>query len=41
MPKKKKAYQKSKIQIEIDPPVSDEIIISQENVASLKDWKAQ
>ena len=39
--KKIKSYPKSKIQLEIDPPVTEEIIISQENVASFKDWMAQ
>jgi hypothetical protein len=41
MPKKNEGLSKKQNQIETDPPVSDEIIISQENVASLKDWKAQ
>lgn len=39
--KKMKSYPKSKIQLEIDPPVAEEIIISQENVASFKDWMTQ
>lgn len=39
--KKIKSYPKSKLQLEVDPPVSDEIIISQENVAPFKDWIAQ
>jgi two-component system LytT family response regulator len=39
--KKIKSYPKSKLQLEVDPPVSDEIIISQENVAAFKDWMAQ
>jgi two-component system LytT family response regulator len=39
--KKIKSYPKSKIQVEIDPPVMEEIIISQENVASFKEWMEQ
>lgn len=39
--KKIKTYPKSKIQIELYPPVNEEIIISQENVASFKEWMAQ
>lgn len=39
--KKMKAYPKSKIQLEIHPPVAEDIIISQENVASFKDWMTQ
>ena len=39
--KKMKSYPKSKIQLEIVPPVAEEIIISQENVASFKDWITQ
>ncbi|MBC7827713.1 MAG: response regulator transcription factor [Chitinophagaceae bacterium] len=39
--KKIKSYPKSKIQLEVDPPVTEEIIISQENVSSFKDWMAQ
>lgn len=39
--KKMKVYPKSKLQLEIEPPVTEEIIISQENVASFKDWMAQ
>lgn len=39
--KKMKAYPKSKIQLEIDPPVAEEIIISQESAASFKEWMGQ
>lgn len=39
--RKIKSYPKSKIQVEIDPPVMEEIIISQENVASFKQWMEQ
>ena len=39
--KKMKAYAKSKIQIVIEPPVAEEIIISQESAASFKEWRAQ
>lgn len=39
--KKIKTYPKSKIQLEIDPPVQEEIIISQENVGSFKTWMSQ
>lgn len=36
--KRIKSYPKSKLEVELDPPVNDEIIISQENVAAFKDW---
>jgi two-component system LytT family response regulator len=36
--KKIKSYPKSKLQLEIDPIVSEEIVISQENVAAFKEW---
>lgn len=39
--KKIKAYPKSKLLLEIDPPVSEEIVISQENVSSFKEWMGQ
>ena len=39
--KKIKSYPKSKIQLEVDPPIAEEIIISQENVAAFKEWMAQ
>jgi len=36
--KKIRSYPKSKLQLELDPVNNDEIIISQENVASFKEW---
>ena len=36
--KKIKAYPKSKLQLELDPPVSEEIIIAQEGVSAFKEW---
>ena len=36
--KRIKSYPKSKLEVEVDPTVNDEIIISQENVAAFKDW---
>ncbi len=39
--RKMKIYPKSKLQLEIEPPTSENIIISQENVASFKDWMTQ
>lgn len=36
-----KSYPKSKLQLELKPSVNDEIIISQENVASFKVWMAK
>jgi two-component system LytT family response regulator len=36
--KKIKTYPKSKLQLELEPPVSEDIIISQENVAAFKEW---
>jgi two-component system LytT family response regulator len=39
--KKIKTYPKSKLLLEIEPAVSDEIIISQESVAAFKDWMGQ
>ncbi|HEX6846699.1 MAG TPA: LytTR family DNA-binding domain-containing protein [Chitinophagaceae bacterium] len=36
--KKIKTYPKSKLQLELEPHNNDEIIISQENVASFKQW---
>jgi DNA-binding LytR/AlgR family response regulator len=38
--KRIKSYPKSKLEVEMDPPVNDEILISQENVAAFKDWMA-
>lgn len=39
--KKIKTYPKSKLMIELDPPVDEEIIISQENTAAFKEWMGQ
>jgi two-component system LytT family response regulator len=39
--RKIKSYPKSKIQIELEPPVAEEVIVSQENVASFKQWMDQ
>lgn len=39
--KKMRSYPKSKLQLEVEPPVSDEIVISQENVAAFKAWMGQ
>ncbi|HLG40276.1 MAG TPA: LytTR family DNA-binding domain-containing protein [Chitinophagaceae bacterium] len=36
--KKIKAYPKSKLQLEVTPPTSEDIIISQENVSAFKEW---
>lgn len=36
--KKIKTYPKSKLLLEVDPPVNEEIIISQENTAAFKEW---
>jgi two-component system, LytTR family, response regulator len=36
--KKIKSYPKSKLQLEVEPLTSEEIIISQENVAAFKEW---
>jgi len=36
--KKIKSYPKSKLQIELTPPVAEEVIISQENTAAFKEW---
>jgi len=36
--KKIKTYPKGKLQIELDPPLNEEIIVSQENVSSFKEW---
>ena len=36
--RKIKSYPKSKLQLEIDPVVNEDVIISQENVASFKEW---
>ncbi|HEY6504711.1 MAG TPA: LytTR family DNA-binding domain-containing protein [Chitinophagaceae bacterium] len=39
--KKIKSYPKSKLQLETEPPVSEDIVISQENVAAFKQWMGQ
>ncbi|MBC7950005.1 MAG: response regulator transcription factor [Chitinophagaceae bacterium] len=39
--KKIKAYPKSKLQLEVAPPVSEDIVISQENVAGFKGWMGE
>ena len=36
--KKIKSYPKSKLQLEVEPAVSEEIIVSQENVTAFKEW---
>jgi two-component system, LytTR family, response regulator len=36
--KKIKSYPKSKLQLEIEPAVSEDIVISQENVSAFKTW---
>lgn len=36
--KRMKTYPKSKLQLEIEPQVNEEIIISQENVSAFKEW---
>ncbi len=36
--KKIKTFPKSKLLIEVDPPINEEIIVSQENVSAFKDW---
>ncbi len=36
--KKIKTYPKSKLLLEVEPPINEEIIISQENAAAFKEW---
>jgi two-component system, LytTR family, response regulator len=36
--KKIKSYPKSKLRLELEPPINEDIIISQENVAAFKEW---
>ncbi len=36
-----KVYPKSKLQLEVHPPVKEEIVIAQENVAGFKEWMGQ
>jgi two-component system LytT family response regulator len=39
--KRIKSYPKSKLEVELEPSVNEEIIISQENVAAFKEWMGQ
>ena len=39
--RKIKSFPKSKIQLEIEPSVTEEIVISQENVSAFKEWMGQ
>ena len=39
--KKIKSWPKSKLQLEVEPVASDDIVISQENVAAFKEWMGQ
>lgn len=39
--KKIKGFPKSKLQLELEPAVNEDIIISQDNVAAFKEWMAQ
>ena len=39
--KKMKVYPKSKLQVEVEPAINEEIIISQENTAAFKEWMGQ
>ena len=39
--KKIKSYSKSKLLLEVEPAVTEEIVISQENVTAFKDWMGQ
>ena len=34
-------YPKSKLQLELEPAISEDIIISQENVSAFKEWMGQ
>ena len=36
--KKIKTYPKSKLQLEVEPSIAEDIVISQENVAAFKEW---
>ncbi len=36
--KKIKSYPKSKLQLELEPPITDDVIISQDNVSAFKEW---
>lgn len=39
--KKIKCFPKSKLQLELEPAIDDDIIISQDNVTAFKEWMAQ
>jgi two-component system, LytTR family, response regulator len=39
--KKIRTYPKSKLQVELEPAIQEDIIISQENVAAFKEWMGQ
>jgi DNA-binding LytR/AlgR family response regulator len=39
--RKIKLWPKSKLQVEIEPAASEDIIISQENAAAFKEWMGQ
>ena len=39
--RKIKSYPKSKLQLELEPAISEEVVISQENVAAFKEWMGQ
>lgn len=39
--KKIKSFPKSKLQIEVEPVINEDIVISQENVAAFKQWMGQ
>ena len=39
--KKIKSFPKSKLQLELEPAIDEDIIISQENVAAFKEWMGQ
>lgn len=39
--KKIKSYPKSKLQVEVEPVVSEDIVVSQENAAAFKEWMGQ
>jgi DNA-binding LytR/AlgR family response regulator len=36
--KKIKSYPKSKLQLEVEPAINEDIIVSQENAAAFKEW---
>lgn len=39
--KRIKAYAKSKLMLELEPPITEDVIVSQENVALFKQWMGQ